>query len=106
MATLRNKRKLTALNKKNCEEHPRSNLAQNTNVLESQEDFITQISEEIEGRLTKKLSQEFSGTENRILGAFFRLYEFLVNSLIQGHSGNIPERTCHKPGNEWRLLPG
>ena len=55
MAT-RNKRKLAALNKENCEEHPRSNLAQNSNVPRSQEDYITQVSEEIEGRVTKKLS--------------------------------------------------
>ena len=32
MATLRNKRKLAALNKENFEEHPRSNLAQNSNA--------------------------------------------------------------------------
>ena len=59
MAT-RNKRKLAALNKENCEEHPRSNLVQNSNVPRSQEDCITQVSEEIEGKVTKKLSQEFS----------------------------------------------
>ena len=47
MATLRNKKKLAALNKENCEEHPRSNLAQNWNVPRSQEDYITQVSEEI-----------------------------------------------------------
>ena len=60
MATLRNKKKLAALNKENCEEHPRNNMAQNSNVPRSQEGYITQISEEIEGRVTKKLSQEFS----------------------------------------------
>ena len=70
MATLRNKRKLAAINKENCEEHPRSSLAQNSNIPRSQEDYITQVSEEIEGRVTKKLSQEFSRTENRIVGAF------------------------------------
>ena len=67
MAT-RNKRKLAALNKENCEEHPRSNLAQDSNVTRSQEDYITQVSEEIEGRVFEKLSQEFSRTEYRILG--------------------------------------
>ena len=87
----RNKRKLAALIKGNCEEHPRSNLAQNSNVPRSQEDFITQVSEEIEGRVTKKLSQEFSRTEKRILGALARLDEFLMNPLIQGHSGTAPE---------------
>ena len=87
----RNKRKLAALNKENCEEHPRSNLASNSNVPRSQEDYTTQVSEEIEGRVTKKLSQEFSRTENRILGAQARLDDFLMNPLLQGHSGTIPE---------------
>ena len=90
MATL-NKRKLAALNKENCEEHPRSNVAQNSNVLRSQKDYISQVSEEIEGRVTKKLSQEFSRTETRILGALPRLDDFLMNPLFQGHSGTTPE---------------
>ena len=86
-----NKRKLAVWNKENCEEHPRSNLAQNSNVLRSQEDYLTQVSEEIEGRVTKKLSKEFSRTENRILSALARLDDFLMNPLIQGHSGTTPE---------------
>ena len=87
MAT-RNKRKLAALNKENCEEHPRSNLAQTSNVLRSQEDYKFQIFEEIEGRVTKKLSQEFIRTENCILA---RLGDFVMNPLLQGHSGTAPE---------------
>ena len=90
MAT-RHKRKLAALNKDNCEEHSRSNLAQNSNVSRSQEDSLTQVSEEIEGRVTKRLSQEFSRSENRILGAVARLDDFLMNPLLQGRSGTIPE---------------
>ena len=90
MAT-RNKRKLAALNKENCEEHPRSNLVQNSNVPRSQEDYITQVSKEIEGKVTEKLSQEFSRTENRILGALASLDDFLMNPLLQGHSGTTPE---------------
>ena len=90
MAT-RNKRKLAALNKENCEEHPRSKSAQNSDAPRSQEDYITQVSEEIEGRVTKKLSQEFSRTENRILGALARLDSFLMNPLLQGHSGTATE---------------
>ena len=82
MATLRNKKKLAALNKENCEEHPRSNLEQNSNVPRSQEDYLTQVSEEIEGKVTKKLSQEFNTTENRILGALSRLDDFLMNPLV------------------------
>ena len=90
METLRNKKKLAALNKETCEEHPRSNFAQNSNVPRSQEDYITQVSEGIEERVTKKLSQEFSRTENRILGALARLDDFLMNPLIQSHSGIAP----------------
>ena len=89
--TTRNKRKLAALNKENCEEHPRSNLAQNSSAPRSQEDYITQVSEEIEGRVTKRLSKEFSRTENRILGSLARLDDFLMNPLLQGHSGTTPE---------------
>ena len=90
MAT-RNKRKPATLNKENCEEHPRSNMAQNSNVLRSQEDYITQVSDEIEGRVTKKLSQGISRTKNRILGALARLDDCLMNPVLQGHSGTTPE---------------
>ena len=90
MAT-RNKRKLAALNKENCEEHPRSNLTQNSTAPRSQEDYITQVSKEIEGKVTKKLSQEISRTENRILGPLARLDSFLMNPLLQGHSGTTTE---------------
>ena len=53
MAILRNKRELAVLNKENCEEHPRSNLAKISIVPRSQEDYMTQVSEEIEGRVTR-----------------------------------------------------
>ena len=91
--TTRNKRKLAALKKENCEENPRSNMAQNSGAPRSQEDYITQVSEEIAGRVTKRLSKEFSRTENRILGALARLDDFLMNPLLPGHSGTTPEPT-------------
>ena len=89
--TTRNKKKLAALNKENCEEHPRSNLAQNSSAPRSQEDYITQVSEEIEGRITKRLSKEFIKTKNRIVGALARLDDFLMSPLLPGHSGTTPE---------------
>ena len=98
MATLKNKRKLAALNKENCEEHPRSNLAQNSNACRSEEDYITQVSQEIEGRVTKTLSQELRRTKNRILGSLSRLNNFLLNPLIQGHSGTAPETSRNAYG--------
>ena len=57
----------------------------------SQEDYTTQVSEEIEGRVTKKFSKEFSGTKNHILGVLARLDDFRMIPLIQGRSGNTPE---------------
>ena len=89
--TTRNKRKLAALNKENCEEHPRSNLAQNSSAPRSQVDYVTQVSEEIEGRVTRRLSKEFSRIENRILNALARLDDFLMNPLLPGRSGTTPE---------------
>ena len=41
------------------------------------------MSEEIEGRVTKKLSKEFSRTESRILGALSKVDEFLLNPQVQ-----------------------
>ena len=96
--TTRNKRKLAALNKEDCEEHPRSNLPQNSSAPRSQEDYITQVSEEIEGRVTKRLSKEFSRTENRILGALARLDDFLMNPLLPSGSGTTPEPTRNASG--------
>ena len=89
--TTRNKKKLAAINKENSEEDLRSTLAQNSNIPRSQEDYITQVSEEIEGRVTKRLSKEFSRTENHILGALARLDDFLMIPLIQDYSGTAQE---------------
>ena len=97
--TTRNKRKLAALNRENCEENPRNNTAQNSRARKSQEDYITQVSEEIEGRVTKRLSNEFSRTENRILRAPARLDVFLMNPLLPGHSGTTPEPTRNETHN-------
>ena len=74
-------------------------MAQNSGAPRSQEDYITQVSEEIEGRVTKRLSKEFSRTENRILGALARLDYFLMNPLLPGHSGTTPEPTRNTTRN-------
>ena len=49
------------------------------------------MSEEIEGRVIKKLSQEFSRTESRISGALSRLDNFLLNAQARVLSGPVPE---------------
>ena len=100
--TTRNKRKLAALNEEKCEENPRSNMAQNSGAPRSQEDYITQVSEEIEGRVTKRLSKEFSRTENRFLGALAQFDDFLMNRLLLGQSGTTPEPTRNTTHNNQR----
>ena len=44
------------------------------------------------------MSKEFSRTENRILGALARLDDFLLNPLLQGHSGTTPEPSWNALG--------
>ena len=89
MATLREKRKLAAVSRETTES-TRNNRAQNTLDLESTQDYISQVSEEIEGRVTKKLSKEFSRKEYRILGALSKLDEFLLNPQVRTCSVAVP----------------
>ena len=58
---------------------------------ESAQDYISQVCEEIEGRVTKKLSKEFSKTESRILGALSKLDELILNPQIWTCSVAVPE---------------
>ena len=90
MATLTNKRKLAAVTRETQEENPRNGQSRNTSVPRINEEYITQVSEEIEGRVSKNVSQEFSRTESRILGALSKLDEFLLNQQIRMHSGTVP----------------
>ena len=90
MATLRNKRKLAAVTRETQEEHPRNGQSRNTPVPRINEEYITQVSEEIEGRITKKLSQEFNRIESRISDALSKLDEFLLNQQITTHSKTVP----------------
>ena len=89
MATLRNKRTLGAVSRE-MQEITRNSHSQNTSVPGITEKYITQVFEEIKGRVTKKLSQEFSTTESRISGALPKLDEFLLNPLTRTLSGSVP----------------
>ena len=89
MATLRNKRTLAAVSRETAE-NARNSQSQNTLDPEMVQEYISEVSEEIEGRVTKKLSKEFSRTESRILGAFSQLDEFLLNSQIRTCSVAAP----------------
>ena len=89
MATLKNKRKLSAVSRE-THEGTRSSRAQNVLDPELPQDYISQVSEEIEARVTKKLSKEFSRTESRILGALSKLDEFLLNPQVRTCSVAVP----------------
>ena len=82
MATLRNKRKLAAVSRE-TPEGSRSCRGQTLLDPELTQDYISQVSEEIDGRVIYKLSKEFSKTESRILGALSKLDELLLNPQVR-----------------------
>ena len=107
MATLRNERKSAAVSR----ETPEGKSSRNgRNVLDPEltQDYISQVCEEIEGRVTKKLSKEFNKTESRILGTLWKLDEFLLNPQVRTCSvtahgtsrhSNLENRETHGDGS-------
>ena len=91
-------KKIAAINRDNHEEHPINKQGRDTSVPRRQDDYITQVLEEIEGRVTKKLSQEFSRTKKRIMGALSKLDEFILNPQAQVHYGPVPKRSRNSNG--------
>ena len=88
MATLRNKKKLAAVSRE-APENTSNSQSQNTLDPEMAQEYISQVSEEINGKVTKKLSKEFSRTESRILGALSKLDEFLLNPQVRTCSVSV-----------------
>ena len=72
------------------EEITRNSQSQNTFAPGITEEYNTQVSEETESRFTKELSQVFSRTESRLLGALSKLDEFLLNPQLRTFSGTVP----------------
>ena len=89
MAVSRNERKTAAVSRQ-TPEHTRNSQSQNTLDPERAQEIISQVSEEIEGRVTEKLSREVSRTESCILGALCKLDEFLLNPQVLTCSVGIP----------------
>ena len=112
MATLRNKRKLAAVSRE-MPDSSRGSRGRNVLDPELTQCYISQVSQEIEGRVTKKLSKEFNKTESRILGALSKLDEFLLNpqvrtcSVFQGASrnANSENREIHGDRSSNDLFP-
>ena len=89
MATLRNKRKLAALSRE-TPENTRNFQWQNTLDPRMVQKYLSQVSEEVDVRVTRKFSKEFSRTETRILGALPKLDEILLNPQVQTCSVAVP----------------
>ena len=108
MATLRQKRKPAAVSRE-TPESTRNSTGQNMLDIESTQDYISQVSEEIEGRVTKKLSKEFSRTQCRILGGLSKLHEFFLNPQVRTCSVAVPETSRNNNSenrqNHWGLFP-
>ena len=85
MATLKNKRKVAAVSR-DTPEITMNSQSQNTFDPGMAQEYISRVSEEIEGRVTKKLSKKFSWTESRFLGALSELVEFLLNPQVRTFS--------------------
>ena len=104
MATLRNKRKIAAVSR---ETPDGSRGSRGRNVLDPEltQDYISQVSEEIEGRVTKELSKEFNKTESRILGALSKLDEFLLNPQVRTCSV-AAHGTSRNANSEYREIHG
>ena len=54
------------------------------------QEYISQVSEDIEGRVTKKFSKQFSRTESTILGALSKLDEFLLSPQVRTCTVAVP----------------
>ena len=99
---------MAAVTRETQEEHPRNCQSRNTSIPRINEEYITQVSVEIEGRVTKKMSQEFNRTESRIFVALSKLDEFLLNPQIRTHSGTDPgtfRNTIWKTRERMRSTP-
>ena len=92
MTTLRNQRKLVAVSRE-TPDNTRNSQSQNTLDPGMTEEYVAQVSEKIEGKVTRKFSKEFSRTESRILGALSILDEFLLNPQVRTCSIAVPRKS-------------
>ena len=92
MATLSKKKKLAAVSRE-TPKNTRNSQSQNTLYPERAQGYISQFSEQIQRRLTKTFSKEFSRTESSILGTLSRLDDFLLNPQVRISSVAVPGKS-------------
>ena len=101
MATLRNKRELAAVSRI-TPKNTRNSQSENTLDPGMAQEYISQAPEEIEGKVAKKLSKEFSRMESRILGALSKLDEFLLNPQARTCSVAVPGTSRNSDSGNWK----
>ena len=85
---MKNQQKLAGVSRK-TQENARNSQAENIFGPGMTRECITQVSDQIESRVTEKLSQDFSRTESRILGALSKLDELHLNSQLRTCTGTV-----------------
>ena len=66
------------------------------------QEHFSQVSEEIDGRVTRKLSKDFSRKESRILGALSKLDEVLLNPQVRNCSVAVPGTSRNSDSGDWQ----
>ena len=95
MATFMSKKKLAAVSRE-TPENTRNSQSHNTLDPGTAQEYIFQVSEEIEGRVTKKFSKEFNRTESRLLGALSKPDEFFLSPQVRTCSVSVPGTSRNK----------
>ena len=89
MVRFKNRMNLAAVSRE-TPDNTRNSQSQNTLEPGTAQEYISQVSEEVGGRVTKKLSKDFCRTESRILCALSKLDEFLLNPQVRTCSVAVP----------------
>ena len=82
-------KKLTGIDRQCQKGNPGKHQSRITTIPQINEDYITQVSEKTEGRMTKKQYQEFNRTKNRILSSLSQLDASLLNPKVRAQSGTV-----------------
>ena len=109
IATLRSRKKIAAVSREALE-ITRNSQSQNTLDAGMAQEYISQGSQDLKGRVFEKLFKDFIPTESRILGALYTLSPQLLlspqaricSAAAPGISGNKDPK---KPGTHWGSFP-
>ena len=104
MATLRSNWKSAAVIRKTQEEHPRSGQSRNKSVHGINDENITQVFEQIKGKVTKKIPRNSAGQSPALRLLYQNQTNFSWTHRYWHKSEpfrNFPEHRRRKPGTKW-----